>query len=140
MPSKWKPDKAPRRKREQKERLERQQERKDFAANMQRALQLFHEFDSGAKNVASFVSDVLDLEQKYVDWAIAKFRHERFKQPMNKVHQDMHDTWQEILTTAEACAKATEARIHAQGKKMHARACATELERRELKRMQRDRR
>jgi hypothetical protein len=136
----WKPDKAPRRKREQKERLERQQFRKDFAANMQRALQLFHEFDSGAKNVASFVSDVLDLEQKYVDWAIAKFRHERFKQPMNKVHQDMHDTWQEILTTAKACEKATEARIHAQGKKMHARACAAELERRELKRMQRDRR
>ena len=107
MPSKWKPDKAPRRKREQTERLERQQFRKDFAANMQRALQLFHEFDSGAKNVASFVSDVLDLEQKYVDWAIAKFRHERFKQPMNKLHQDMHDTWQEILTTAAACEKAT---------------------------------
>jgi len=138
MPSKWKPDKAPRRKREQKERLERQQFRKDFAANMQRALQLFHEFDSGAKNVGSFVSDVLDLEQKYVDWAIAKFRHERFKQPMNKVHQDMHDTWQEILTTAKACEKATEARIHAQGKKAHARACTNELERREQKRMQRE--
>ena len=36
----WKPDKAPKRKREQKQRLARQQERKDFAANMQRALQL----------------------------------------------------------------------------------------------------
>jgi hypothetical protein len=36
MPIKWKPDKAPRRKREQKERLERQQFRKDFAENMQR--------------------------------------------------------------------------------------------------------
>jgi hypothetical protein len=88
--------------------------------------------------VASFVSDVLDLDQKYVDWAIAKFRHERFKQPMNKLHQDMHDTWQEILTTSEACVKATEARLHAQGKKMHGRTCGTELERRELKRMQRD--
>ena len=117
MPSKWKPDKAPRRKREQKERLERQQFRKDFATNMQRALQLFHEFDSGTKNVASFVTDVLDLEQKYVDWAIAKFRHERFKQPMNKLHQGMHDNYLEIVTTAEACAKATEARIAAQSKK-----------------------
>jgi len=122
MPIKWKPDKAPRRKREQKERLERQQFRKDFAANMQRALQLFHEFDSGTKNVGSFVSDVLDLEQKYVDWAIAKFRHERFKQPLNKLHQDMHNTWQEILVTTAACEKATEARLHP--KRMEARKSA----------------
>ena len=114
MPIKWKPDRAPKRKREQKERLERQQFRKDFAENMQRALKLFHEFDSGTKNVAR---DVLDLEQKYVDWAIAKFRHERFKQPMNKLHQGMHDNYLEILTTAEVCAKATEARIAAQSKK-----------------------
>jgi hypothetical protein len=50
----------------------------------------------------------------------------------------MDGNWREILLTDKACAKATEARVHVQGKKSHARACAKELERRESKRMQRE--
>ena len=115
----WKPDKAPGRKREQKLRLARQQKRKDFAKNMERAFELSCVFCT-VTDIATVPSG--DLEQKYVDWAIAKFRHERFKQPLNKLHQDMHNTWQEILTTAEACAKATEARLHPQ--RMEARKSA----------------
>jgi hypothetical protein len=38
MPVKWKPDKAPGKKREQKQWLKRTQQRKDFAKNMEQAL------------------------------------------------------------------------------------------------------
>ena len=124
MPMKWKPDKARGSKRENKQKLKRQQERKEFAQNMERALQLFHDFSNGTKDADNFVSDVLGLEQKYVDWAISKFRHEKFKQPMNKLHQDMHDTWQEILTTTESCAKATAARTYPKRRAQQKRAAA----------------
>ncbi len=52
------------------------------------------------------------LEPKFVDWALAKYRHEAFKEEMSKQHKNMSKTWLEILQTADACAKATEARTY----------------------------
>jgi len=131
----WKPDKAPRRKREQKERLARQQERKDFAANMERADALVGDYHNGTNITAPYTGD---LESTFVDWALSKYRNDKFGEEVSKQFQNMSDRWREILVSAAACAKATEARVHSQGKKAHARACAKELERRERKRMQRE--
>ncbi len=131
----WKPDKAPKRKREQKQRLARQQERKEFAANMERAKELVQVYYS-AKNIATVPTG--GLGQKYVDWALSRYRDLKLNEEMSQLHKNMSDMWREILLTAKACEKATEARIHAQGKKAHARAGTTELERRERKRMQRE--
>jgi hypothetical protein len=131
----WKPDKAPKRKREQKQRLARQQERKDFAANMERAKELVQAYCS-AKNIATVPTG--GLGQKYVDWALSRYRDLKLNEEMSQLHKNMSDMWREILVTAKACAKATEARVHSQGKKAHARACTKELERREQKRIQRE--
>ena len=136
---KWKPDKAPGRKREQKQRLERTQKRKEFANNMERAEELAQELYNGTKCAIHVKSDnTLGLEQKYRDWAINYYRRLKFNSPMSQLHKDMDEQWHEIVVTAAACAKATEARIHAQGKKAHARWIAREHERRERKRQQRE--
>jgi len=134
---KWKPDKAPGRKREQLQRLERTQKRKDFANNMERAEQLKQVYLTTDPSKLAAVNTG-GLELKFVDYALSKYREEKFKQPLTQLHKDMAETWCEILATAEACAKATEARIHAQGKKAHARWIAREHERREGKRQQRE--
>jgi lysine/ornithine N-monooxygenase len=135
MPRKWKPDKARGAKREQKQRLERTQQRKDFAVNMERAKELVQVYCT-ATDIATVPTG--NLEQKYVDWALSRYRDLKFNEEMSQLHKNMSDMWREILVTAKACEKATEARVHAQGKKAHARACAKELERRESKRMQRE--
>jgi hypothetical protein len=51
------------------------------------------------------------LEQKYVEWAFAKYCNRKFKEPMFKEHRDMAENWREIVVTAEACATATAARM-----------------------------
>jgi hypothetical protein len=139
MRMQWKPDKARGAKREQKQRLERTQKRKDFANNMERAEELAQELYNGTKTAIDVRGDdTLGLEQKYRDWAIEKYHYRKLRTPLSQLHKDMDETWREILATAEACAKATEARIHAQGKKAHARWIAREHERREGKRQQRE--
>jgi hypothetical protein len=117
----WKPDKAPGRKREQKQRLERQQKRKDFAKIMERAFELSCVFCT-VTDIATVPTG--DLEQKYVDWAISQYRQVKFKEPMNQQHNDMDLNWREIVVTAKACAKATEARTYPKRMAKHKLAVA----------------
>ena len=107
----WKPDKAPGRKREQKQRLARQQKRKDFAKNMERADDAAHKWYSGTFDVSVFTPSSA-LDQKFVDWAINRYTYLKHSEPMSKKHKDMHAQWNEILATAAACKKATDARTY----------------------------
>ena len=135
----WKPDKAPGRKRGQKQRFERQKTRKDFAKNMEAAEALAREFYNGTKNaILTVISDVCDLDQKYVDWARNRYRYLKFSEPMTKLHKDMDETWREIVVTREACAKATEARTRAKRMEMHHRAVEAFRKRKFQKRMLRE--
>jgi hypothetical protein len=109
MPVKWKPDKAPGKKRERKARLKRTQQRKDFVKNMEEAEALVREYERGLNITTPYVGS---LEPKFVGWALAKYRHEAFREEMSKQHKNMSKTWLEILQTADACAKATEARTY----------------------------
>jgi hypothetical protein len=87
----WKPDKAPGRKREQKQRLARQQKRKDFVKNMERATELPQKWKSG--NFDLFI--VMDLEIKFVNWAISRYRDLKFGEEMSQKHKNMSDQWRE---------------------------------------------
>ncbi len=121
MPLKWKPDRETGTKREQRFRLERQKIRKTFAQNMQRAEDLYHVYYSAAdvKTV-----DTGDLEQKFVEWAFGKYRHEKFKEALSKEHIDMTENWREIVVTTETCKKAMEARLEANRVKRQQRRAA----------------
>jgi len=141
MPRKWKPDKARGAKREQKQRLERTQQRKDFAVNMERAFELTLKLCNGTKTAIDVRGDdTLGLEQKYRDWAIQEYHHRKFRTPMSQLYKDMDETWREIIVTAAACAKATEARTYAKRKQLQKRAAAAFRERKMQKRLQREKR
>ncbi len=119
----WKPDKAPGRKREQKQRLARQQKRKDFAKNMERAEALARKWCT--KNYEFCVQKgEPPLALKFLDWAINRYRYLKHSDPMTKKHKDMHAQWNEILTTAEACKKATDSLWYAVRKVRRDRAVA----------------
>jgi hypothetical protein len=121
MPLKWKPDRETGTKREQRFRLERQRIRKTFAENMQRAEDLYHVYYSAA-DVGTV--DTGDLEQKFVEWAFGKYRHEKFKEPLRKEHIEMTENWREIVVTTEACKAATAGRMEANRVKRHMRKAA----------------
>jgi len=137
MPRKWKPDKARGAKREQKQRLERTQQRKDFAVNMERAKELVQVYCT-ATDIATVPTG--NLEQKYVDWALSRYRDLKFKEEMSQLHKNMSHMWREIIVTAAACAKATEARTYAKRKQLQKRAAAAFRERKMQKRLQREKR
>ena len=137
MPCKWKPDKARSHKRETKQKLKRQQSRKEFAKNMERAEETAQKWYNETYDLSVF-KPASALADEFVAWAINRYKHLKFSDPMSQKHKDMHETWKEIAASAEACAKATAARIAAQDKKGHARWMAAEHERREHKRVQRD--
>ena len=118
---KWKPDKARGAKREQKQLLERQQKRKDFAKNMERAEALARDYHNGTNITAAYTGE---LEPKFVDWALSKYRQDKFKEEMSKAHAEMSETWGEIVVTAVACAKATEARTGPKQREHRKRAAA----------------
>jgi hypothetical protein len=124
---KWKPDKAPGKKRERKARLKRTQQRKDFVKNMEEADALLRDYERGM-NTAS--PHTRDLEPKFVDWALARYRHDKFGEGMSKQHKNMSKTWLEILQTADACAKATEARTYPKRRAQIKRAAAALRKRR----------
>ncbi len=67
------------------------------------------EYERGLNITAPYTGD---LEPKFVDWALAKYRHDKFGEEMSKQHKNMSKTWLEILVTGETCAKATEARTY----------------------------
>jgi galactokinase len=115
----WKPDKPTQRKREQRLRLERQQLRKDFAKNMERAEELAHVYSSATDAAAV---DTGDLAQQFVAWALARFAYLKSCQPMSEEHKDMDETWREIVVTAEACATASAARTYAKRRAAQKRA------------------
>jgi hypothetical protein len=115
-----KADKAPGRKREQKQRLARQQKRKDFAKNMERASDAAHEWYSGTYDPSILSA----LDPKFVEWAISRYRYLKHSDPMTKKHKDMYEQWREIVATAEACKKATEVRWYAVRKVRRDRAVA----------------
>ena len=119
----WKPDKAPGRKREQKQRLARQQKRKDFAKNMERAEETAQKWYKKNYDVSVFQPSGA-LDQKFIDWAINRYTYLKHSEPMSKKHKDMHAQWNEILATAEACKKATDARWYAVRKVRRDRAVA----------------
>jgi serine protease inhibitor ecotin len=73
----WKPDKARGAKREQKQRLERQQKRKTFTVNMERTETLVTDYHNDTNITATYTGD---LEPKFVDWALSKYRHDKFKE------------------------------------------------------------
>ena len=123
MPLKWKPDKAPGKKREQKQRLARQQKRKDFAKNMERAVELCREFCNGTKDFDT-MHPIADLDMTFVQWAYSTYRHCKFDEPKSQQFKDMSETWNEILVTAAACKKATDARWYAVRKVRRDRAIA----------------
>ena len=131
----WKPDKAPARKRGEKQRLERHKIRKDFAANMERAEKLAWVYYDAPNIKAVYTGG---LEEKFVKWAEEKYRWLKFKEPTSKAFKDMAETWREIVITREACAKATEARTYAKGKEIHRRAVAAFRERQLQKRTERE--
>ena len=78
------------------------------------------------------------LEDKFVDWAINKYRYLKFSETMSKLHADMSENWREIVVTAEACAKATEAHTYPKRKDMQKRAAAAFRERKKQRRQQRE--
>jgi len=127
MPMKWKPDKAPGKKREQKQRLKRTQQRKDFVKNMEEADALLRDYERGM-NTAS--PHTRDLEPKFVDWALARYRDLKFGEEMSKQFQNMSNMWREILVTAETCKKATEARTGPKRRAQIKRAAAALRKRR----------
>ena len=131
---KWKPDKARGAKREQKQRLERQQKSKDFAKNMERAEALVRDYHNGTNITVVYTGD---LEPKFVDWALSKYRHDKFKEEMSKQYQNMEKEWREIVASAAACAKASEARIEAKRKEMQMRHATALHERAMRKKMKR---
>ena len=90
---KWKPDKARGAKREQKQLLERQQKRKDFAKNMEGAEALARDYHNGTNITAAYTGE---LEPKFVDWALSKYRHDKFKEEMSKQHKNMEKEWREL--------------------------------------------
>ncbi len=119
MPLRWKPDKPTQRKLEQRLRLERQQVRKDFAKNMERAEELAREYSSAADAAAV---DTGDLAQQFVAWALTRFDYLKSCNPMSEEHKDMDETWREILRTTEACKAATAARTYAKRREAQKRA------------------
>lgn len=118
----WKPDKARGRKRENKQKRKRQQERKDFAKNMSQAAELADEWCSGTYDLSIMPAPA--LADEFVDWAINRYKHLKFCDPMSQKHKDMHETWNEIVATAEACKKATEARTYPKRREQQKRAVA----------------
>ena len=122
----WKPDRETGTKREQRFRRERQQIRKTFTANMERADVLCDAYCS-ATDVAAVNTG--DLEQKFVEWAFAKYRHRKFKEPLSEEHIDMSENWREIVVTTEACATATAARMEANRVKKQKRMAAAIMNR-----------
>ncbi len=121
----WKPDKAPGRKREQKQRLARQQKRKDFAKNMEHAEETAQKWYKKNYDVSVFKpSDALDL--KFVDWAIDRYYYLKSPvlNPMSQKHKNMEEQWNEIVATAAACKKATEARTYPKRMAKHKLAVA----------------
>jgi hypothetical protein len=117
-----KADKAPGRKREQKQRLARQQKRKDFAKNMERADEIAHKWYSGTYDLS--IVPVYALADEFVDWAINRYRYLKHSDPMTKKHKNMHAQWNEILATAEACKKATDAHTYPKRRAQHKLAVA----------------
>jgi hypothetical protein len=117
----WKPDKAPGRKREQKQRLARQQKRKDFAKNMERAEAIAQTWHKATYEKAVLITD---LDGKFIDWALSRHRDLLSGEEMSQKHKNMHAQWNEILATAEACKKATDARWYAVRKVRRDRAVA----------------
>ena len=122
----WKPDRETGTKREQRFRRERQQIRKTFAANMERADVLCDAYCS-ATDVA--VVNTGDLEQKFVEWAFAKYRNAKYKEPLSEEHVDMAENWREIVVTTDSCANATAARIEANRVKKQKRMAAAIMNR-----------
>ena len=123
MPMKWKPDKARGSKRENKQKLKRQQERKVFAKNMQRAEETAQKWCNENYDMTMFMP-ASELAGEFVDYAIRRFKQLNGTQNMSQKHQDMYDTWLEIVVTAEACKKATAARWQAKHKAQQKRAAA----------------
>jgi hypothetical protein len=128
MPMKWKPDKARGVKREQKQRLARQQKRKDFAKNMERAEAIAQKWHNETYDYAVLITD---LEGKFLDWALSRHRDllsgEEMSQ-MSQKHKNMHEQWNEIVATAAACKKATSMRKTRQHIKKHERKVDAFLE------------
>jgi hypothetical protein len=121
-----KADKAPGRKREQKQRLARQQKRKDFAKNMERAAEMAQKWYSEPPSLTYNLSILPTLDVKFVDWAINRYRYlqSAVVNPMTKKHKAMHEQWNEIVATAEACKKATDARTYPKRRAQHKRTVA----------------
>ncbi len=109
---KWKPDKARGSKPENKQKLKRQQSRKEFAKNMERAEETEQKWYNETYDLSMFMP-ASALADEFVDWAIRRYKHLKFSDPMSQKHKDMHETWNEIVATAAACAKATAARTYA---------------------------
>ncbi len=109
----WKPDKAPGRKREQKQRLARQQKRKDFAKNMERAEETAQKWYNETYDLSVFMPPSA-LADDFIDWAINRYRYLKSPvvSPMTKKNKNMQEQWNEIVATAAACKKATEARTY----------------------------
>ena len=120
----WKPDKAPGRKREQKQRLARQQKRKDFAKNMERAEAIAQVWHKATYEKAVLITD---LDGKFIDWALSRHR-DLMGEEMSQKHKNMSDQWREILVTAKTCAKATSMRKTKQHIKKHSRKVDAFLE------------
>jgi hypothetical protein len=120
---KWKPDKARGSKRENKQKLKRQQERKEFAKNMQRAEETAQKWCNETYDMTMFMPGS-ELADEFVDWAIRRYKHLNGSENMSQKHKDMYDTWQEIVATAEACKKATAARTYTKRREQQKRAAA----------------
>jgi hypothetical protein len=84
----WKPDKAPGRKREQKQRLARRQKRKDFAKNMERAEEIAQKW---YKETYDYSILITNLEGKFIDWALSRHRDLHFGEEMSQKHKNMSD-------------------------------------------------
>jgi hypothetical protein len=125
MPVKWKPDKARGVKREQKQRLARQQKRKDFARYMERAEAIAQVWHKATYEKAVLITD---LDGKFIDWALSRHRDLMSGEEMSQKHKTMSDQWNEIVATAAACKKATSMRKTKQHIKKHERKVDAFLE------------
>ena len=117
----WRPqDKMKVEQRERKARAAKAQARKEFVKKMEQAeamaREMYNNKDPSAPGAA--------MEFKFIDWAVSRYQELKFEQAMSKAEQEMRATWGEIVRTAAACAKATEARVGAKRRERQKKAAA----------------
>ena len=118
--------------RERRARLAKAQARKAFAKSMQAAHDYGRDLMRGQPKLPegepSGGPPALGL--KFQEWGEAYYKYLKEGTALSKAHVEMQATWEEITVTAEACAKATEARLGPRRRERQRKAAAASIMRR----------